>query len=660
MHDLFIHYVEPDSYWVEEHLLNRLRERGVRCLSEAGFAPGVPKLQELENAIRQSRRTLLVLSPTYLADNFGRMADLLASSYGLEKDNWPVIPLLRHPVALPPHLDMLVSIDASDSARWPEVLDRLLNVVQSPVPVRRGAGAGGGAAWPGEVITSLTQGIASLPTDYSARVENFLIEYLGTPRDPVPFGGREAELARLDVWLDDPEETPYLLLSAPAGRGKSALLARWNRRLLTRGDLAVAFFPISVRFRTNLAGVVFAALTARLAALTTRPAALHNDELPASADTPVEIWRGLLSDYLRRPLPGGRRLLLIVDGVDEAADWEPGPDLFPLAPPPGLRVVLSARSLVGDGDAWLRKLGWERRGLALPLGLDLLTVEGVADVLQHMGFPLDRLGRRVDVVGQLHRLSEGDPLLVWLYVNDLWKRGEAAVRLQPEDLETIPPGLHGYLSRWWEDQQRLWGQREPLLRPAVEALLNLLACALGPLSREDVLHLAPPEVRLTTWTLGEALCPLNRLVIGDGQHQGFAFSHPRLGVYFYEELTPTERQAMERRFRSWGETTLKALNEGQLPPERASAYLVQYYAAHLERSGCDAEAFSALVSDGWRRGWEALEAGAYAGFLNDVERAWRCCGASRPGVPSGWRSGTVCRNGDTLCLMPGQHQQPGP
>src|SRR5262249_48337581 len=125
MHDLFIHYVEPDRDWVDEHLLNPLRERGVRCLSEAGFAPGVPKLQELEDAIRRCRRTLLVLSPTYLADNFGRMADLLASSYGLEKGNWPVIPLLRHSVALPPHLDLLVQIDATEPARWPQVLDRL-------------------------------------------------------------------------------------------------------------------------------------------------------------------------------------------------------------------------------------------------------------------------------------------------------------------------------------------------------------------------------------------------------------------------------------------------------------------------------------------------------------------------------------------------------
>ncbi len=638
MCDLFIHYVEHDRDWVEKNLLNWLQKSGVGCCSEANFRPGVPRLQELENFIWNSRRTLLVLSRDYLHDNFGQMADLLAASYGLKKDNWAVIPLRLDNEKLPPHLDQLVPIDATDSAHWPELSERLLKTVQSPVPTRQGTGAGVGAAWPTEVITSLSQGLGSLRTDYRTGVNNFLVEYLGTARYTVPFGGREADLARLDLWLDDPASPPYLLLSAPAGRGKSALLARWNRRLLTRGDLAVAFFPVSIRYNTNLASVVFATLTARLASL-------HNVPLPEGTEPPVGIWRGLFGDYISRPLPGGRRLLLIVDGVDEAAGWEPGHDLFPFDPPPGLRVVLSARSRGGDGDAWLEMLGWKGRpDLARSLGLERLTVEGVADVLSNMGSPLDLLAERVDIVGQLHRLSEGDPLLVRLYVDDLRKSGEAAARLQPKDLDKIPPGLDGYFRRWWDDQQRLWGEREPLLRPAVQALLNLLACALGPLSREDVLQLAPPKVELSTWTLGEALRPLNRLVIGDGKDQGFAFSHPRLRDYFYEEMAPTERQAMEGRFLSWGETTLKELNEGKRTPEQASPYLMQYYgthleqyySAHLERSKSGVEAFLALVSDGWRRAWEALDVGAYAGFLNDVDRAWRAAeGADRASLQAG-------------------------
>ena len=482
--------------------------------------------------------------------------------------------------------------------------------------------AGDGAIQIGQardVTLNLVTGITRLPTDYASRIRNFLTEYLSTPEQPVPFGGRDADLDRLDTWLADSHAPPYLLLAAPAGRGKSALLVRWSQRLLAQNDISLVFVPVSIRFRTNLAPVVFAALAARLAHL-------HGEEVPQTTDLTAEQWRGLVSTYLARSLPDRRSLVLILDGVDEAADWEPGPDLFPLAPPSGLRIIVSTRYRAGDADAapWLRRLGWERPGLARALDLDPLARAGVADVLQKMGFPLDVLARDVDIVTELHRLSEGDPLLVRLYVDDLWTRGEAAARLRPEDLQAIRPGLEGYFDCWWEDQRHSWGPDAPLKEPAVQTLLSLLACALGPLNREDVLALAGKS-ELTTWTLGEALQPLARFVIGDGKTQGYVFGHPRLGEYFHGGLTGAERLVWEQRFLNWGKQTLARLEAGTLAPEETPIYVVQYYGAHLERQGGLAEPLFALVSDGWRWAWEALE-GAYAGFLTDVERAWRAAG----------------------------------
>ncbi len=467
------------------------------------------------------------------------------------------------------------------------------------------------------VVTAFTEGLRDLPTDYATRVKNFLAEYLGTARHPVPFGGRGRDFEHLDAWLVDPLTAPYLLLAAPAGRGKSALLLRWCQRLLARPDVAVVYFPVSIRFRTNLAAVVFPSLVACLANL-------HGEKLPADPNTQEEVWRGLFVDYMTRPLPAGRSLVLVLDGIDEAADWTAGPGLFPQDPPSGLRVVLSARYLANDQDAsaWLARLGWTREGLATTHQLYPLDRAGIGSVLLQMGFPLDLLSSRVDIVSELHRLSEGDPLLVRLYVDDLWERGEEAVRLRPEDLRAIRPGLIGYFERWWNDQRLLWREQATQREAAVQIVLSLLAAALGPLSRDDILALAPEEEGFRMDGLAEHMVSLSRFVIGDGIRQGYVFSHPRLASYFLEErLNTEERQVVERRFLAWGEWTLRALNEERLAPENASPYIVQYYGAHLERTGAQTPALLALVSAGWLRAWEKLDR-AYAGFLGDIERAW--------------------------------------
>ncbi|MBI4905641.1 MAG: CHAT domain-containing protein [Acidobacteria bacterium] len=465
-------------------------------------------------------------------------------------------------------------------------------------------------------LTNAVAGIDHLPSDYAARIGNFLGEYLGTAGRPVPYGGRGADATSLQAWLEGEDRRPYALLAAVAGRGKSALVTRWCAGLTGRAGVSVVFVPVSIRFRTNLASVVFASLAARLATE-------FGEEVPSSADTTVDVWRGLVASYLRRSLPGGRRLLVVIDGLDEAADWNAEAGLFPKQPPEGLKVLVTARYRAGDtdGEGWLQTLGWEY-GLGEAMELEPLSREGVSDVMLTMGAPLDKLGARVDIVGELHRLSEGDPLLVRLYVEDLWDRGQTANRLQPEDLREIRPGLSGYFQKWWKDQQQLWGNTSPLREAATQCLLNLLACALGPLRVDDLLQLAPDESGLNTWSLEESLRPLSRYVIGDGREQGFVFSHPKLSIHFYGLLSLRERREWDQRFLNWGASAVGEINAGSLPPEQVPPYLVQYYGAHLQRTPQPCEALLALVSDGWRRAWLAFE-GAFNGFLNDVERAWR-------------------------------------
>lgn len=133
-YDLFISYADADRGWVNGYLLDALKQAGVRYHSEAAFALGTVRLLEFERAIQQSRRTLLVLSPAYIADCSEQFTASLAQCYGLDTATWPVIPLLLHAVELPPRLSVLVKLNATNPDEWEEAIERLCADLQRLVP----------------------------------------------------------------------------------------------------------------------------------------------------------------------------------------------------------------------------------------------------------------------------------------------------------------------------------------------------------------------------------------------------------------------------------------------------------------------------------------------------------------------------------------------
>ncbi len=480
-----------------------------------------------------------------------------------------------------------------------------------------------------DMVQQIAQPPRRLPTDYQAWIQNFLDAYLGTPENPVPFGGRKDALQALNDWLHN-SKAPYLILTAPAGRGKSALLVRWLDHLRAQEpNRPVVFVPVSIRYGTNLSTVVFAALAVQLARV-------YREDPPTDPNTPGEVWKGICADYLRKEPPGGR-LLVVMDGLDEAADWDVDAGLFPQNPPQGLKVAVSARVTATrpTTGAWRRALGWDHLPVQ-EMDLAPLSRDGLRDVLEKMGVPLDELARRPFIVKELHRLTQGDPLLVGLYVEDLWGKGEEALRLKPEDLQSLKPGYEGYLERWWEDQRRLWGHEAPLRERHVQEVLNLLATGLGSLPKEALLDLADPKAGLNSWTLDEALRPLARFVVHTSE--GYIFGHPKLGEFFFNRLTPSERQALENRFLAWGERILEDLEAGRVAPQSAPTYVVRYYRAHLERAGAPLEAFRRLVETvAWARAWEALQ-GSYSGYLSDVQAVWRHAEDANREALSSWKA----------------------
>lgn len=134
-YSVFVSYADEDGAWVEGYLLNALEEAGLTCHSEAMFRLGVPRLIEFESAVKNSERTLLVISPAYLADNFVEFANLLFQSYGLDTNLWPVVGIILHPVQeLPMRLKMLECLDATDGTKQQKAIQRICENFQKPVP----------------------------------------------------------------------------------------------------------------------------------------------------------------------------------------------------------------------------------------------------------------------------------------------------------------------------------------------------------------------------------------------------------------------------------------------------------------------------------------------------------------------------------------------
>ena len=134
-YDFFVSYADADCAWVEGYLIDALHAAGVRTLHEAAFQLGAPRLDEFERAVKQSRRTLLILTPAWLSDGHAEFVGLLAATFGLETSTWPLIPLLLHPVSqLPTRLSILTALDATDATTWPVVVQRLCAEAGKPAP----------------------------------------------------------------------------------------------------------------------------------------------------------------------------------------------------------------------------------------------------------------------------------------------------------------------------------------------------------------------------------------------------------------------------------------------------------------------------------------------------------------------------------------------
>jgi hypothetical protein len=141
-YDAYISYVdrEPDAAWVWDTLLPRLEEAGLRVAVSGDSAdPGVARVVNIERGIRQAKRTVIVLSDVYLADNMADFENVLAQTLGIQEGTYRLIPVKMMPLddsKLPARISMLTTPDLSHPRRAEREWNRLVEALRGPLPRR--------------------------------------------------------------------------------------------------------------------------------------------------------------------------------------------------------------------------------------------------------------------------------------------------------------------------------------------------------------------------------------------------------------------------------------------------------------------------------------------------------------------------------------------
>ena len=141
-YDAYISYVdrEPDITYVWDTMVPRLEQAGLKvAVSNDSADPGVARVVGVERGIRESKRTVVVLSEAYLADHMADFENVLGQTMGIQEGAYRLLPVKIAPLdegRLPVRLSQLVTLDLTHPRRAEREFERLVRALQGPLPKR--------------------------------------------------------------------------------------------------------------------------------------------------------------------------------------------------------------------------------------------------------------------------------------------------------------------------------------------------------------------------------------------------------------------------------------------------------------------------------------------------------------------------------------------
>ncbi len=130
-YDIFVSYSRLDRGWVQAELIPRLERHGLKvCIGYRDFEIGAPILHNIEYAVDNCPRTILVLTPSWLESEWTDFESLLVGTSDPAARRRKLIPLLLKPCALPSRITMLTHADFTERQDHDAQFRRLLSQLQ--------------------------------------------------------------------------------------------------------------------------------------------------------------------------------------------------------------------------------------------------------------------------------------------------------------------------------------------------------------------------------------------------------------------------------------------------------------------------------------------------------------------------------------------------
>jgi nucleoside phosphorylase/tetratricopeptide (TPR) repeat protein len=294
--------------------------------------------------------------------------------------------------------------------------------------------------------------------------------------DHAPCVGRSDLLAELSRFVAS-SRSGRALLMAPTGMGKTAALIEWTRRLQSSPDVWPVFVPISRAYDHATPAAVLGRMVRKLQRC-------YGDGDPEPlvdvGRTPPVIYR-----YLQRAPPHDRKLVLVIDGIDEATGWKVPRTLVPDKLGERVRVVVAAREHANlDRARVCEQLGWSEATTTMLGEHPAVAVShaGHADSLRDLGKLREAEDQYVHALAIVQNAKPLNELVLAMCLNnlgDIYRRQGQYIRAEPPLREALAIRMRHYgrqhldIARSFHDlgllhfEQGQYNEAEQLFRDAV-------------------------------------------------------------------------------------------------------------------------------------------------------------------------------------------------